>query len=152
MLSEPEIVQLLRDNDTFATAPQDRLEELARGFTDRLVSEGEVLIEQGTHGGILYVIVEGNFGVFVRGRDDEAEKKVAPGAQPNGALVATLSRSHIVGEIGAVSGIPATATVLALSDGRVLELDEKLFQELMYHSPRLAESVLRSLTRYIGRP
>ena len=146
MLSEPEIVALLRDNDTFATAPEDRLEELASGFTERSVAEGEVLIEQGTHGGILYTIVEGDFGVFVRGRDE------TPGTEPAGTLVATLSRSHIVGEIGAVSGIPATATVRALSDGRILELDEKLFQELMYHSPRLAESVLRSLTRYIGRP
>lgn len=149
MLSKPEIVDLLRDNDTFATAPLDRLEELADGFTERSFIEGEVLIEQGTHGGILYVIVEGDLGVFVRSREQQREE---PGAEPAGTLVATLSRSHIVGEIGAVSGIPATATVLALSDGRILELDEKLFQELMYHSPRLAESVLRSLTRYIGRP
>ena len=146
MLSEPEIVALLRDNDTFETAPEDRLQELAAGFSERTVEAGEVLIEQGTHGGILYVIVEGEFGVFVRDREE------VPATDPAGTLVANLSRSHIVGEIGAVSGIPATATVRALSDGRILELDEKLFQELMYHSPRLAESVLRSLTRYIGRP
>ena len=146
MLSEPEIVALLRENDAFASAPQDRLEELPSGFVERPVTDGEVLIEQGTHGGILYAIVEGEFGVFVRGRDE------APGTDPAGTQVAILSRSHIVGEIGAVSGIPATATVRALSDGRVLELEERLFQELMYQSPRLAESVLRSLTRYIGRP
>lgn len=146
MLSESEIVALLRENDTFATAPMDRLEELATGFTQRSVADGEVLIEQGTHGGILYAIVDGEFGVYVRGRED------LPGTDPAGTLVATLSRSHIVGEIGAVSGIPATATVRALSDGSILELEVKAFQELMYHSPRLAESVLRSLTRYIGKP
>jgi CRP-like cAMP-binding protein len=146
MLTEPEIIALLRENDTFASAPDDRLAELASGFSERQVPQNEVLIEQGTHGGILYVIVEGEFGVFVRGRED------APGTDPAGTRVAVLHRAHIVGEIGAVSGIPATATVCALADGLVLELEEKLFQELMYHSPKLAESVLRSLTRYIGRP
>jgi CRP-like cAMP-binding protein len=147
MLSEPEIIALLRENETFATAPDHRLDELAAGFSERSCEAGETLIEQGTKGGILYLIIEGEFGVFVRGRE-----QVAPSADPAGPKVATLGRSHIVGEIGAVSGIPATATVRALTDGRVLELDEKLFQELMYHSPKLAESVLRSLTRYIGSP
>ena len=146
MLTEPEIVALLRENDTFATAPDDRLEELASGFSERRVQQGEVLIEQGTHGGILYVIVEGTLGVYVRGREE------IPGTDPAGARIATLQRAHIVGEIGAVSGIPATATVRAITDGSVLELEERLFQELMYHSPKLAESVLRSLTRYIGKP
>lgn len=146
MLTEPEIVALLRENETFASAPQDRLEELAGGFVERECSAGEVLIEQGTHGGMLYVIISGELGVYVRGRD------VAPSGDPAGPLVATLNRGHIVGEIGAVSGIASTATVRALGDGRILELDAKLFQELMYHSPRLAESVLRSLTRYIGAP
>ncbi len=146
MLSEPEIVALLRENDTFATAPLDRLEELAGGFYERECSVGETLIEQGKHGGKLYVIVAGEFGVFVRGRDQ------ASSGDPAGPKVATLGRGHIIGEIGAVSGIPATATVRALTDGRILELDERPFQELMYHSPRLAESVLRSLTRYIGKP
>jgi len=146
MLTEPEIVALLRENETFATAPLTRLEELASGFFERDFKAEEVLIEQGTHGGKLYVIIDGELGVFVRGRD------AAPSGDPAGPLVATLHRGHIVGEIGAVSGIPATATVRALGDGRILELEEKLFQELMYHSPRLAESVLRSLTRYIGAP
>ncbi len=146
MLTEPEIVALLRENETFATAPLNRLEELAGGFVERDCKEGETLIEQGTHSGILYVIISGKLGVYVRGRD------AAPSGDPAGPLVATLQRGHIVGEIGAVSGIPATATVRSLADGRILELDEKLFQELMYHSPRLAESVLRSLTRYIGAP
>ena len=120
--------------------------ELAGGFVERGCAEGETLIEQGTHGGVLFVIISGELGVFVRGRD------AAPSGDPAGPLVAKLHRGHIVGEIGAVSGIPATATVRALEDSHILELDEKLFQELMYHSPRLAESVLRSLTRYIGAP
>lgn len=146
MLSQSKIIALLRENDTFATAPQDRLEELASGFIERSFTADEMLIEQGTHGGILYLIVEGEIGIFVKKAED------SPGGEPLGTQVATLHRSHIVGEIGAVSGIPATATVRALSDGRILELDEKLFQELMYHSPKMAESVLRSLMRYMDKP
>ena len=137
MVSEDEKVAIIRSCETFANAPDDTLEHLGQGFVERHCEEGENLIVQGERGGSLFLILEGEFGVFTA-REGGGEDQVA-----------MVAAGELCGEIGAVSGIDATASVRALSDGRVLELDEKRFHEAMYHSPRLAETVLRAMTRYL---
>ncbi|MCB1232309.1 MAG: Crp/Fnr family transcriptional regulator [Verrucomicrobiae bacterium] len=130
-----QIVSLLQQNDTFADAPEEILRDLASGMKERPVEAGTDLIEQGKKCGSLFAATEGDFGVFI---DGESEP------------VAQLGRGRVFGEIGAVSGIKATATVRALSDGNVLEIPGPALHRAFAQSPKLAESVLRSLSRYLG--
>ncbi len=136
MLSIDQIVALLRENETFATTPDAVLLTLAERMTENPVDTDTVLIQQGVHCSSVFVVTEGEFGVLV---DGETEP------------VATLGRGRVFGEIGAVSGIHATATVRALSPGRLLEIPGKVLHQAMRQSPALAESLLRSLSRYLGR-
>lgn len=135
MLTVDQIVSLLQQNDTFAEAPEAILRELAADMKERAVAVGEVLIEQGKKCGSLYAATEGEFGVFIDG---------------DGESIAQLGRGRVFGEIGAVSGMKATATVSAISEGTVLEIPGPALHRAFGQSPKLAESVLRSLSRYLG--
>ena len=56
----------------------------------------------------------------------------------------------VVGEIGAVSGLTATASVIAISDEvRLMQLGGQQFHKIVSVAPDLAVTVLRSLARYL---
>ncbi len=135
MLTIDQIVALLQQNETFADAPEAILRELASGMKERAIDTDTVLIQQGKKCGSLFVATAGDFGVFI---DGETEP------------VARLGRGRVFGEIGAVSGIEATATVRSLTGGSILEIPGPALHRAFGQSPKLAESVLRSLSRYLG--
>ncbi|MCB1090638.1 MAG: Crp/Fnr family transcriptional regulator, partial [Verrucomicrobiae bacterium] len=137
MPSESDIVALLSENETFAGTPADTLAALAHEAEQRDVAAGDELITQGVRCGSIFLAIEGEFGVFVK-------------ETPSDAPLAQLGRGRVFGEIGAVSGIVATATVRALSAGRVLMIPGPVLHKAMRQTPSLAESVLRSLARYLG--
>ncbi|MCB1062598.1 MAG: cyclic nucleotide-binding domain-containing protein [Verrucomicrobiae bacterium] len=136
MLSAPDIVALLRENETFASAKASVLQQMAAGMEEHEVEAETVLIEQGIRCGSVFLVTEGTFGVYI---DDET------------VPVAELERGRVFGEIGAVSGIEATATVKAITAGQVLEIPGKVLHQAMRDCHALAESLLRSLSRYLGR-
>lgn len=137
MLSPDQIVDLLSQNEAFADCPVSILEALASGSEETPVTKGDVLVEKGVKASAVQVAIEGRFGVFI-----EADA-------PDPAV--TLERGAVFGEIGAVSGIKATATVKALEDGVVLTIPGSELHRHMRRSPELAASILRSLSRYLGK-
>ena len=138
MSSDTDLVSLLSQNDTFAGTPAATLATLASGAVERALAAGEEPIQQGVRCGSLFLVIEGEFGVFVKDT-------------PEDAPLARLGRGRVFGEIGAVSGIVATATVRAFTDSRVLEIPGPALHRAMRQTPALAESVLRSLARYLGK-
>jgi CRP-like cAMP-binding protein len=138
MLDHNDIISLLQANETFAGVSEETLAKLADGLTERECAEGELLIKQGTRSADLFVAVEGEFTVNVRDSDSEPEREVA-----------RLGHGRVFGEIGAVSGIGATASVRSVGSGRILMIPGDHFHRVMAQSPRLAESVLRSMSRYL---
>lgn len=137
MSSPDQIVSLLEENDAFSGCSKEVLEELAVAIEERTVPAKTVLIEKGAKGGDVFVASAGEFGVFLS--PDATEPAVR------------LGRGAVFGEIGAVSGIEATATVSALREGRVLTIPGAELHSAMRRSPELAASILRSLSRYLGK-
>ena len=133
-----DLLELLRGNPTFGGVSGETLAELAEGAELRPCEPGDSLIEQGVRGWDLFVAVDGIFGVYGREQQEEGEKKLNE-----------MSRGRVFGEIGAVSGIPATASVCAITAGAVWVISVRHFHQVMAHSPKLAESILRSMTRYL---
>ena len=132
------IISLLQENETFQGARLETLGKLAAGATEKTCEDGELLIKQGVRSADLFVAIEGEFAVTVRDRDDQPEREVA-----------RLGHGRVFGEIGAVSGIGATASVRSIGEGKVLLIPGDHFHKVMSQSPRLAESVLRSMSRYL---
>lgn len=131
------IAALLGATDAFAGCPAPVLEEIAGGLSETAVAPGVQLVEKGAKCGDVFVAVSGRFGVFI-----------APEATEPAVI---LERGSVFGEIGAVSGIEATASVRALEEASVLAIPVADLHRHMRRTPELAASMLRSLSQYLGR-
>jgi len=76
--------------------------------------DGQVIIQEGTHGDWIYVVEEGSV---------EISKKV----QNRQIVVAVLSKGEIFGEVAFIAGVPRTATVKAVGDTKVGIVDKDYF-------------------------
>ncbi|MCX5750761.1 MAG: cyclic nucleotide-binding domain-containing protein [Candidatus Saganbacteria bacterium] len=100
----------------FKNLHYDELTQIASKLKEREFYRGEILAEEGKAGGeALYIIESGH--VSVQGKD---ESKV----------LATLAKYNFFGEVSLLTGEPHSATIKALTDGKLLVLEKKEFEEL----------------------
>ena len=99
------------------------------------IEKGETLIAEDRPGHSMFVVVEGELEVTLNG-DSEA--------------VAKLDKGGIVGEMSLLTGMPRNATVKALSDGEVLEVDKAALANVLWMSPDLVERFVEMLFRRQG--
>jgi len=95
---------LLRRVGFLATVPPYELERMAHGARWITVTAGDAIIRQGEAGDRFYVVDSGEFAVFID--DQEIPRRLVSGDG--------------FGEIALLRAVPRTATVTALSDGRLL--------------------------------
>ena len=98
-------------------------------FTDTTDLEthpaGSVIIRQGTRGEKMFVVVEGEVGVTLKGRE-----------------LAIARPGEIVGEMALLSAVPRSATVTALTDCRLAAIDQASFEVLLRTVPHFAGFVM----------
>ncbi len=133
MMTREAIISLMREKLGLAPGEMDALARLVESGEIRTLAAGESLIEEGQTGQALWFLLEGEVGILVGGR----EVKV------------TGEAGTILGEISAVSQMPATATVRAISDLSALRISHRDFHRALSGSEALAQSVLRSLAKYL---
>jgi MFS family permease len=124
------LVARLADVPLFAGLPPNRVERAMRVATIRPVNAGDVIIRQGDEADYFYVIAEGD--VEVTQRTAEGEERV----------LRKMGSGEFFGEIGLLSGVPRTATVTAITDGKLIALDGKAFLELVSAGPGLTYRLL----------
>jgi hypothetical protein len=112
-----------------------RLEEAARALVPVAVQAGQAVIKQGDVAVRFYFIDAGSFKVSQRG--------------PGGGLIdlRVLGPGEVFGEIGLLTSAPRTATVTAMSNGRLFALDREGFLGLVNAGPGLTTQLL---DRYRG--
>jgi len=107
------------------TRPMDLLEI----FTDTTDLEtypaGSVIIEHGTSGETMFVVVEGEASISLHGRE-----------------LAIARPGEIVGEMALLSGHPRSATVTALTDCKLATIDQSSFECLLRSVPHFASFVM----------
>jgi MFS family permease len=124
-------LQLLAQIELFAGLPPASLERAMTSATVRPMTAGEVLIQQGDDADLFYVIADGTVAVTQAGPSP---------AQPR--TLRQMGTGEFFGEIGLLSGVPRTATVTALSDGRLVMLTKSAFLELVSAGPGLTYRLL----------
>lgn len=129
------LTELFSKCDVFSTLPQEALENLINQGTLHHLEPGAILIHEGKTGEGIWGLVTGDFDVYIDGQ--VINRVTAPG--------------EVVGEISAVSHTPATATVKAATEASALGIPHDKLHEAMKESPALAEALIRSMTRYLGR-
>jgi MFS family permease len=115
----------------FAGLPVPRLEAAARALQPVSVEAGEVVIRQGDVADRFYIISDGRFEVRRARSDRRAGRKLRE-----------LGPGDVFGEIGLLRHSTRTATVTALTEGRLLALDERGFDELVSAGPGLSTRLL----------
>jgi CRP-like cAMP-binding protein len=131
-MSLKEEVELLQRIPLFAQIEPAKLKLLA--FTSERVAfdPGQLLFQQGDMGDAAYIVIEGEAEVLV---------DTAAGA----AVVATLGKDAVVGEIAILCDVPRTATVRAKGRLVTLRISKELFVRLVTEFPQMAIAIMREL-------
>lgn len=123
-------IELLGGIPLFAACSQRELSQVAALTVPTELKKGTVLTRQGAAGGLAFVIA--------KGRADVTR---------NGKSLAKLGPGDVVGELSLIDGKPRSATVTALSDLEVLELDGRDLAKLMKKAPSVVRKLLESLAQ-----
>lgn len=114
----------------FSEFSKRELSQVAALTAPAELKKGTVLTRQGADGGIAFIIGTGRAEVT-----------------RNGRRLAQLGPGDVVGELSLIDGEPRSATVTALSDLEVLELDRRDLLKLMQKAPSVVKKLLESLSQ-----
>jgi len=113
---------ILEAVDLFNVLRPPEREHLAKVMVPRSFGAGERIIEEGASGQTFYVVAAGTVAVTTK----------------RGVEVTRLSRGQYFGEMSLLTGEPRSATVVAVDDAVLFELDRPEFKELFTGHPELA--------------
>ncbi len=128
MLLTVEKVIILKSVSIFSRTPEEVLVEVASVLREVDVKRGETIFEKGDIGTSMYFIVGGR----LRIHDGDV-------------TVAELGEREIVGELAVLDPQPRNASVTALEDTILLQLDQEALYELMTDRVEVARGIIRVL-------
>ncbi len=133
--ADPEVIALLSRVDFLAPLKEAEVRSLADDLNHHIYARGERVFEQGDEGHTFYIIWSGHLCVRVKNdAGDEVE-------------VAKLERGNYFGEMSLLTGEVRTATVVAMDDCDLLELDRSSFSDLLTMNPDVAETISQIIAR-----
>src|SRR5439155_11278441 len=104
----------------FEDVPEDVLNDLAGRVKLRSVLPGQAVVRQGERATAFYVVRRGTLRVVEEDPESGAERTLR-----------VLGRGEAFGELGLKEGRPRTASVRAVDDAEVFEVDESTFDALL---------------------
>lgn len=126
--------QLVRKQPFFDCLNDAQIAQVAAAANPCCFGRDEEIIEQGTEGESMFIMVEGSAGVYVdRGG--------------TAALVATLMAGDCFGEMSLLTGEKRSATVVAFCDCQVLEIEKKVMSDLLQQNPALMKKLSEVLAQ-----
>lgn len=128
------IIDLLRRMSIFERLPETELSKIARTLKERRYAENQVLFRQGDQGDALYVVTHGRVKMAIT--DQFGREKV----------LAFLGEGQVFGEMALLTDAPRSATAVATTDLKVLQLRKDDFDVLMSNSVDLMKEMLRVLS------
>jgi CRP/FNR family cyclic AMP-dependent transcriptional regulator len=109
--------------------------DLFRNETEfEIFPAGSTVFTEGEHAEKMYVVLEGEIALNVKGR-----------------VVATLGPGEVFGEMALIDSAPRVATATAMTDAKVVPVNEKRFKFLVQQTPHFALLMLRVLTERLRR-
>ena len=133
-VSVEEIVEVLALDPTFRQFDQAALRAIAARCGSATFAPGVTIMRQGDPGNFAYLILEGEADVFV---------EIPTGRIP----MATIGRHRTIGELGAFTDMPRTATVVARTDLVTLRVDRDTLISLAADFPAIPLAVIGELGR-----
>ena len=97
---------------------------------DYEIDEGSTLFKQGDAGDAMYLILEGQLGVYINVADDPELQKIAE-----------VGEGDIVGEMALIKKAPRSATIIAHRHTRMMRMDKNAFKRVLLQSPHMKQAV-----------
>lgn len=109
--------------------------DLFRNERDTLaIAAGQTIFNEGDIGNTMYVLVEGEVDLLVKGH-----------------LVEQLGPGGVIGEMALLDTVPRSASAMARSACRLVEINEKRFRFLVQQTPNFALQVMRVIADRLRR-
>ncbi|MBF0362407.1 MAG: cyclic nucleotide-binding domain-containing protein [Oligoflexia bacterium] len=124
-LSTIEKVFLLKSVPIFNNLSDSSLHLMAQNAKEIAIKKGDILFQKGSIGVSLYIIIQGKVRIF----DDSTTINI-------------LSDKGIIGELGAISSEPRTASISTLCDSRLLKISQKSLYDIMWDQREIAKSIM----------
>jgi small-conductance mechanosensitive channel/CRP-like cAMP-binding protein len=117
---------ILAGVDLFERLTEEQRREIAAATSAQVFGNGEAIVRQGSDGESMFVVCSGKVEVVL---------------EPDRRRIATIEAGGYFGEMSLLTGDTRTATVLAVGDTTVLELDAVLFRRLGAVDPEAVEQI-----------
>jgi small-conductance mechanosensitive channel/CRP-like cAMP-binding protein len=117
-------------SELFAPLSEDERARLASGARLLRFAEGEILVREGDRTSSMFLVAAGMAAVSVHGEGVASSRKVA-----------VLDAGSAFGEISLLTGEPRLATVRALSEATLVEIDKTTLAPLLESNPSLVEKL-----------
>jgi CRP-like cAMP-binding protein len=136
-MTEAAVLEGLSKSKLAVELNEEERRVLARAMTLRDLKHGEVLVQEGSADDHLYVVVNGVLGV-VKGAGLEEE-----------VTLNAIRPGDVVGELSFLDGATRYASLVALSDTRVLGLSRADLEALLETNPKVVYHVMRAIVRVV---
>src|SRR5690348_10022695 len=133
-----ELGHLIRFIPAFRELEEKDLEALSKSVRERTVKAGEVVARQGEVAHELFIVLEGDFQMYVRQEQLDFEK-----------VLRRIGPGNYFGDEAVLAGGPRTTSVRALTDGRVAALHQVALEDVMRRSPSFALSLCKGMAAYV---
>lgn len=136
-MSEAAILEGLSKSKLAVELNDEERRVLAGAMTLRDLQHGEILVREGSADDHLYVVASGVLGV-VKGAGLEEE-----------VTINAIRPGDVVGELSFLDGATRYASLVALSDTRVLGLSRDALEGLLETRPKVVYHVMRAIVRVV---
>ena len=128
--------RLLAGVDLFASVPPELRSQIARSAPMAVYGSGETIVRQGEEGQSMFVVLSGGVSVIL---------------EPSREEVARIQPGGYFGEMSLLTGEPRSATVVAVGDAVVVEIDADLFRRMAAVHPEAIEKIgMAAMVRKAG--
>jgi CRP-like cAMP-binding protein len=128
-----EHIELLSRCELLRHLPAEEIEDLLAHVSVRRIDAGETLFRAGEPGDALYIVARGRVAVL---RAPQAGESIEQS-------IAELGEGKAFGEMALLSGTSRTATVRAITDAELLQIDKEDFDRLLAADRELAAGLRR---------
>jgi NTE family protein len=129
------VAEFLRNVHVFAELPVELLEQLASIAHNVSLPRGAWLFREGEPADGVYVVRVGHLEIVHE--------------RPETAVLNTLTRGAVLGELALLSGEARSGSARALRDSEILKIDKLHFDRMLSSTPALALSLTRALSRQL---
>jgi cAMP-dependent protein kinase regulator len=130
-------MSVVTSNILFSSYASDEHAAIVDAFEPVTVSAGTKVITQGESGDNFYVIQNGVFDIFIRG--NQGEQKVG----------SSLTQGNSFGELALMYNTPRAATIKAVSNATVWQIDRHTYRKIVVHYKFLRNQQYKEFIRNV---